>query len=264
MRQYGDLDILVRPSDAERAQQALLGAGLIRHRTSTEGWDEYLYRVRHSSELRDTRESVVIELHWSLADRFLGMDVCVDWLFENCDIIDLLGRPTRVMSGERLLLALCLHGAKHLWERAVWLAEVAEIVRRPGYVNWDQALTRADRAGLGRALRACLILTRDLFGAAPPDPWVRALDADLGAIRLSEMLSERLTARPTGRLQNRFRLGYLAQATAARRARFCWRVVTDLSEKDMRTIGARQGSPVVHALKRTLRLARALQHERHI
>ncbi|MGE0702635.1 MAG: nucleotidyltransferase family protein [Vicinamibacterales bacterium] len=263
MRQFGDLDILVRPSDAGRAQQALLDAGLIRHRKATEGWDDYLHRVRHSSELRDVRESVVIELHWSLADRFLGMDVGVDWLLEECETIQLLGRPTRVMSSERLLLALCLHGARHLWERAVWLAEVAEIVRRPGYVNWDRALERADSAGLGRALRACLILARDLLGAAPPSPWQRALDTDLNAVRLSEMLAERLTVKPTGRLQNRFRLGYLAQTTAARRARFCWRVATDLSERDMRSIGPRAGSPLVHGFKRTLRLARLLRQEKN-
>jgi hypothetical protein len=261
MRQFGDLDILVRPSHADRAQRALIEAGLTRHRKSTEGWDDYLYRVRHSSELRDPKESVVVELHWSPADRFLGMDVNVDWLLDETEEIDLLGRPTRVMTRERLLLAMCLHGAKHLWERAVWLAEVAEIVRRSGYVDWGNALSRADHAGFGRAFRAALILVRDLFGEAPPAPWTRALDADLGAVRLAGLLAERLGGAPD-RLQGRFRLGYLAQTTVMRRALFCWRVATDLSERDIRTGGPPSKAPLIHSVRRTVRLTRALYTER--
>jgi hypothetical protein len=165
------------------------------------------------------------------------------------------------MKGERLLLAQCLHGTKHLWERAVWLAEVAEIVRRPGYVNWADAFSYADRAGLGRALRACLILTRDLLDASPPDPWVRALSDDIGAIRLAERLSERLVAATGSRLQSRFRLGYLAQTTLARRVLFSWRAATDLSERDMKTADAPEGWSVVHGLKRGMRLARAVRKE---
>jgi hypothetical protein len=260
MRQFGDLDILVRPSDAERAMQALLAAGLTRHRKTAPAWDRYLQRVRHSYELRDAGENVVVELHWALADRFLGMNVDVAWLFEAPGRIDLLGRPTAVMSGERLLLALCLHGTKHLWERAVWLAEVAELLRQPT-IDWDSAFRHADRGGLGRALRACLILARTRLDSSPPAPWSDRLDDDRAAARLAAMLSERKGGAPD-RLEGRFRLGYQAQASFMRRARFCWHVATDLSDRDARGRPRPPALPIIQGLARTIRLARALLMER--
>jgi hypothetical protein len=63
-------------------------------------------------------------------------------------------------------------------------------------------------------------------------------------------------------MRSRFRLGYLAQTTLARRALFCWRAATDLSEKDLRTIGSPGGSSLVHGLRRSVRLARLMQRER--
>lgn len=263
MRQYGDLDILVRPSQARAAIDALAAAGLMPVRKAREGWDDYLLRVRHSVELRDRRLKLLVELHWSVADRFLGMDLDVDWLLEHPGEIDLLGRPTKVMQGERLLLAQCLHGAKHLWERAIWLAEIAEIIRQSSDIDWRTAFARANRTGLGRVLRAALILVSDRTGIAPPAPWDRQLDRDLGAIRLAGMLSDRVSAAAPDRLATRFRLGLRAQTTMTGRASFCWRVATDLSDRDIQTADAPStGVPLMHAVRRTRRLLRVLRAER--
>lgn len=262
MRQFGDLDILVRPSDARLATDALVAAGLTRVRAIDERWEPYLHQVRHSLELRDRPARVVIELHWSVADRFLGMDLDVDWLLSGTTTIDLIGRATAVMQGERLLLALCLHGAKHLWERAVWLAEIGELVARSGAIDWTAAFSRADQTGCGRIVRSALHLVRELVGVAPPAPYDRELNADRGALRLASLLADRMRSSARDRLQARFRLGFRAQTSLWRRAMFCWRVATDLSERDLRRLEAPPRAPLTHALRRGRRLFRTLRAER--
>lgn len=266
MRQYGDLDILVRPSQVERALQTLEEAGLVRHRPSSPEWEPYLRRTRHAHELRDPRAGVAIELHWSVADRFHGVDLDVAWLLDRPEVVDLLGRPTKTIGGARLLLALCMHGTKHLWARAVWLAELAELVRSRTDLDWTEAFDRADRGDLGRALRASLILTRDRFGVGPPPPWTDRIDRDAGARRLASEFARRLDGVDSAAvsLLEDFRLGLLARGSLARRAAFCWRVATDLSERDTRTLTRPPRFPVLHALRRTTRLVRTARTERRL
>ena len=264
MRQYGDLDLLVHPADVAVAREALVRAGLVAAPAPIDSrWAQYLRCTRHSEALTG-HDGTLIELHWSVADRFHGVDLRTSWLFEQTSTVDLVGRPTRAMSAERLLLALCLHGARHLWERAAWLSEIAALIVRTPDLDWPVAYAEADRIDLGRSLRACLRLCRDLLAVAPPDPWLAALDRDAGARRLADALRMRVAspAARQDRLHDRFRLGLLARRTWPRRVQFCWRVATELSERDMASLRQPPRIPALHALTRTLRLARRARADR--
>jgi hypothetical protein len=201
-------------------------------------------------------DGTLVELHWAIADRFHGVDLPLSWLFESPATIDLLGRRTRVMNAERTLLALCLHGARHLWERAAWLSEIATLVHEASGMDWGLVFAVADRVDLGLSLRACLWLVAERFEQQLPAPWAATIGADRRVQRLAAALRRRLAAEGVSGSADQFRLGYLARGNLRRRATFCWRVATDLSERDVRPASPSR-IPAIHGLRRTARLLRA-------
>ena len=92
-----------------------------------------------------------------------------------------------------LLLFLCAHGAKHLWQRLEWIADVAELVRR-SQLDYDGLAARARAAGGGRVLRLGLFLAWDLLDAPLPAPLARSLAIDRSVTALGETVRERLFA----------------------------------------------------------------------
>jgi hypothetical protein len=83
-----------------------------------------------------------------------------------------------------------VHGAKHRWERLGWLCDVAEIVRSPKGLNWDQAIESAARVGAERILLLGLSLANELLGAAPPADVAKAIQRDVVVQGLATQVKE--------------------------------------------------------------------------
>ena len=89
---------------------------------------------------------------------------------------------------EDLLLALCIHGSKHLWERLAWICDIAGLIESQQDLNWRQLIARARATGSERMLFMGLRLAVDLIGAQLPteveteikaDPVVTSLSGDV-------------------------------------------------------------------------------------
>ncbi|MDX9767665.1 MAG: nucleotidyltransferase family protein [Ectothiorhodospiraceae bacterium] len=254
-RQYGDIDILVRPEQAVDALRALLDAGLRQGRPLPPQWDRHLRRLRHSYEVRDPQTGVTVDLHWALADRYQDWDLTPEWLMQDGVTVNLLGAPVRAMNPERQLLALTVHGTRHLWERLAWLAEVAELIRANPDLDWDLVFAQARHIGFARALRVSLLLMRALFEVSPPEPRMSAVMRDRVAQRLADELLAQLRSEQgvATALPDKFRFGWRVREGLIARLRFAWSVASQPSENDMRH---RHGSPFVAWLARPLRLGR--------
>jgi hypothetical protein len=254
-RQYGDIDILVRPEQAVDALRLLLDAGLRQGRPLPPQWDRHLRRLRHSYEVRDPQTGVTVDLHWALADRYQDWDLAPEWLMRDGVTVDLLDTPVRTMNPERQLLALSVHGARHLWERLAWLAEVAELIRANPDLDWELVFTQARQIGFARALRASLLLARDAFDVFPPPPWATRITHDHAARRVADELFAQLRSErgvATG-LLDKFRFGWRVREGFMPRLAFAWAVASQPSENDMR---GREGSRIRAWLVRPLRLLR--------
>jgi hypothetical protein len=163
----------------------------------------------------------------------------------------------RVLDGERLLLALCLHGAAHQWERLIWLADVAELLRSEPDLDWPFIERRVAELRFTRNFAGALILVRELFGDAAPWPEAAAWMRDRGAQTFANSVLARFdapTAAPLG-MAERFRLGWLGRETVIDRAVFGWRAATHLSSRDL---GASKWARVT-GVATTRRMARLLR-----
>lgn len=181
LREFGDLDILVRSGDVSRAIEAVESLGFAPWRSTSGAQEELLQRVEYSRTFTRPVDDLDLDLHWDLARSFFRGRVEADALWADTSVFGLHGRELRSLSPGILLMALCVHGAKHgpfPWPRLKWICDVAEFVRGSDELDWEAAVQRAQELGCRRTL---------LFGLAVSGP---LLDGRLPSAIEDEMATE--------------------------------------------------------------------------
>jgi hypothetical protein len=174
LRQFGDLDLLVRSQDADRAKALLWAQG---YRWLGGRPPAPFPRWLKVYELCSADGQVLVELHWALtsATFFFPLDPAPLWT--RLETVFLLETPVRSLAPEDLLLVLCVHGAKHHWSRLGWICDIAALLRTTPQLNWQRCLTQARQLGGQRMLALGLRLAHDLLGAPFPETvwqWVQS------------------------------------------------------------------------------------------
>ncbi|MGH9613658.1 MAG: nucleotidyltransferase domain-containing protein [Bryobacteraceae bacterium] len=173
LRAFGDLDILVRPGDVDRASDLLLSRG---YRID----ERYLPASKHLVFVRADCGSVV-ELHWAFFDPALRcrLDTCRLW--SRVREVQFYGAPVPGLNSEDEILILAIHGANHGWPILKWVCDIAEFVRVYRDLDWRGVLKQAQRARSERMFLLGLAMAANLLGAdLPPDIRARL---DTGAIK---------------------------------------------------------------------------------
>jgi hypothetical protein len=171
-RSLRDVDLLVGRADAERAVDALLGAGLEWY-----GWRRpedpdrpapdraALARLDRLPMLRDVKlvgEGALVELHWQLFDNPRLLRVDPAWLAEP-DHVSVHGEQVPTLPPADHLAYVLVHGTHHLWSLLKWLADVPALaLRHPGAADPGRLLAAAP--GNERALATGLKLAEKAFG----------------------------------------------------------------------------------------------------
>jgi hypothetical protein len=186
LRQFSDLDLLVQPRDVLRARDLLLQDGYEPLPALTENQQAVLLRNQCNLPFSRERKRMIVELHWtvsapSFARPFETEDFWSRLIDDKLEATD-IKRP----AVEDLLLALCIHGSKHLWERIAWIADIAGLIKVEPKVNWEQMIARARRSGSERMLFLGLQLARNLLEANLPKSVESALKADAKVSALAE------------------------------------------------------------------------------
>jgi hypothetical protein len=176
LRLFTDLDILVRPRNVSRAEELLLELAYVgadapneQSRPGVLPPQEYHHAFAHRDGL------TVVELHWAFAPGHFSWRCDMDRLWGRLETIVLAGTPVRTLAPEDLLPYLCVHGAKHCWERLEWICCIAELARTWRDRDWRRVLEEARAQGAERLLLLGLMLARDLLGAEPPPAFQQRL-----------------------------------------------------------------------------------------
>ncbi len=167
LRQYQDLDILVRRADLERARGTLFELGFRPAVPYSESQRSSIERSGHHEQLLDDAGTTV-ELHWSLNHRTLTHDSFESRWWENRQTTAIGGEPVRTLGPERLILYLCMHGGKHSWGRLSWLSDLRHALRAFPGVDWDLISDLAIDNGALRMVAVGVALTNGLFNANTP------------------------------------------------------------------------------------------------
>ncbi len=167
LRQYTDLDVLVRPGDLPRAKAALNKIGLAPHIDLTTAEEQAYVRSGYETIFDGFANRNLVELQWHILPRFYAVDFDMDGLFSRARSVEFNGMSMRSLSREDLFLALCVHAAKHLWARLSWLYDIARL-SASAEIDWSAVEATARRLGIMRITAVNLQLSRDLFGTIIP------------------------------------------------------------------------------------------------
>jgi len=197
LRQFDDLDIVLRQRDMREAHETLLGLGY------TAKFAPVLSPARKNSPIpgeykyyNETRR-VLVELHTEQTLRHFPVAPNLDELFERSVSVELGGSPVHTFAPEDTLIAICVHGSKDFWDRILWIADVSELIRAHPQLDWDAVVSRAESLKAQRMLHLGLLLASELLDAPLPDSIAGRAHHDTAASRLAlELIKSLLAAEP--------------------------------------------------------------------
>src|SRR5712671_2024676 len=191
MRQYGDIDLVIREADIRVATQAMLDLAYessipLSAIDAQKTVGEYAF-LKPGTDL-------LVEFHTERTFRYHPRRLQIEKLFERSAYVVIDGRDVPVLSLEDELVLICVHGAKHFWERLMWIADVAALISRQP-LDWDSALAVANEVGAQRMLRLGLRLAADLLGAELPAHVEATVQSDRAVAKLAAQIESRLAHR---------------------------------------------------------------------
>jgi hypothetical protein len=265
LRTFTDLDVLVPPEDVGRAREALQKRGYHPRDPLTQAQEQATLRLDHNLQLEDKDRTVLLELHWSIAPAAFTFSIPMERLWRRSRPMQ-LGRTTiRAMAVDDLMLVLPVHAARHGFGAVEWIAGIAELMRKPGTIDWEQVMLDADRFRVGRIVRLAVALANRLLGAPLPDQVARWVEEDRRIDGLVKWVAARLF-KPRDNLAagsqwSAFRFELAVKDGAAIRMRDGWLRLTQPSAKDWEAADVPDALFPLYQLFRPLRLvSRYLRH----
>src|SRR6266849_3887198 len=183
MRSYGDLDLLVRQRDIRRATELMSAAGYLAA-VPLSAIDAGKIPGQYLFSKPDAK--LIVELHNDGTLRYFPRRVPLEEFFARQIRVRFDAREIPALSVEDELVLICIHGAKHFWERLMWIADVAALVSRQSGIGWGRVADSAEAVGAERMLHGGLRLALDLLKAQLPDKVQARVQADVAAVRLAE------------------------------------------------------------------------------
>jgi hypothetical protein len=191
-REFGDLDLLIGKRDFMKAQESLIASGY---------QPEVLLNAKQSAVFTEacnvmafwhSEKEISVELHWELSPKYLPFSPDPGRLWERMVRSHPGGQTVMTLSPEDLLVYLCAHGAKHIWEKLIWIVDVAGLIRRHPNLDWDRVCELSAEQRCERILFLGLRLARDVTGASAPPEIEKHMESDSESGRLAAKVIERL------------------------------------------------------------------------
>jgi hypothetical protein len=259
-RHYGDVDFLLRSADIARASEGLVAAGFhpripasaIRAQ-KTPG--QYMFRR--------ARMSPLIELHTERTLRYFPRPLPIDDFFRRITTVSIDSRPVPALAAEDEFVLISIHGAKHFWERLMWIADVAAIVHGHPGLDWVRVQQSAADVGAERMVHVALLLAERLLHVPVPDPMKRGMGSDAACAKIVRKIESWLPyagSEPLPLMQRvLFRFRMRGQLLAG--ARYLTRLSLSTTEDDWSDDSQSANGSLRELLRRPFRLAKKYRRD---
>ena len=255
IRQFGDLDLLVKPQDVPQARTALMALGYEPGLRLSARQEKSYLRSGYEYVFGLNSERNLVELQWQIVPRFYAINFDIDALFSRSIQIELDGLPLRTLGYEDQLLALSVHAAKHEWAQLGMLRDILTLTQFD--LDWKWITAEARALGISRILQVSLLAVRELFSVDLPEA-VESIPVSRGAAELPSTVVMNLQ---TNREPNLESLQFFGAQLQTRerwrdRAQFIWRLSTTPSVQEWESIRIPDR---LFMLYRALRFARVMR-----
>jgi len=259
LRNFGDLDFLISPADFERAKQALGELGYRPSKEMSPAVERFWLRDGYERAFDSAAGKYLVELQWGLLPRFYAVDLRVEEFLARSGRTALDGREVASLSAVDSLLVLCLHAAKHLWMRLIWICDIAETLRTQ-VVDWEVVSVRARALGILRMVGVSFWLVQRLLSFELPGPAQEIADGDTRVQNLGEQFAARLARSATYDFESTEYFRWILKLLERRpdRGRYLWRLVWTPGEGDIAAMRLPEALFPLYRVVRAVRLIRKL------
>ena len=191
LRPMGDVDVLVHKDDLMRVEAVLLGMGYAPaecHRQIAKDNCHFVYGLPN--------RELFVEVHWNFLPSMYRFKIDIDGQWERSRQAIIAGVEVSVLCPEDLLLYLCLHTSKHLFEMGLKpLCDILETIRYYGKeIDWKQVQLRSEQSSAAKCVYLTFRLARELLGASVPDDLMNAIKPSDFDERFMVLAKERIFA----------------------------------------------------------------------
>jgi len=170
LRQYGDLDILVKYCDLPLILELMQAEGYICDVHIPSKHREELFKMLTVIGFDNPSNGLRIEIHWELLSRNYAISWDTESLWKKKKNIPINHVPVPTLSYEDLLLYICVHGSKHLFERLEWICDIDRVVRvHNADIDWERVSQTAKNTGIYRMFLLGLALAQSFFTLPLPE-----------------------------------------------------------------------------------------------
>jgi hypothetical protein len=256
-RTFIDLDFVLEQEHIPRAAALLKSAGF----SADFGPQEELAgRIGHApGQYGFFREATrtQVELHTEQTLRYFPVPLRLEKL--NCRLItvEIAEQKMCTFSIEDTLVMLCVHGAKHFWDRLAWIVDVAELITAQP-VDWALAIQIAAEMKSTRVLSLGLYLAHELLGASLPQSVLERAQRDSNVRWLTDKVRAQFegNADPSPGVAPRAIFRLRSRDGIGQGMRHILRLAMSPTERDRQTMRLPRALAPLYMLMRPLRLLR--------
>jgi len=263
LRSFSDLDFLISSTDFGRAKQALAEIGYRPARDLTPAVERLWLRTGYERAFDSAAGKNLVEVQWALLPYFYGVDLGVEDLMARAGRTVVGGCEVPCLAPEDSLLVLCLHAAKHLWMRLIWLSDIAETLRTQSQaqtIDYSLAFGRARALGIDRILGVSFWLVKNVLRVQLPQAAEEMITADPRVSALGAEFAARLLRGASYDFESTeyFRLILKLRERRGDRWRYLWRLVWTPGVGDVAAVRLPEALFPLYRIVRMGRLMRKL------
>ncbi|MGH9716489.1 MAG: nucleotidyltransferase domain-containing protein [Candidatus Acidiferrales bacterium] len=258
LREYADIDLVLRQRDVSAANRALVAFGFSPQFPPIFAPDAPSPLIPGEYDYRDVERHLTVELHTERTLRHFPVPPDLDDLGRRAAPVSIGGHQIRTFSPEDTLVFLCVHGSKDFWVRLLWTADLAEFVASYPQLDWERVYRFADSVRARRMLHLGLALAVRVFAISLPDSVRSRVRSDRVANSIASQMERRLLSRtipPLGsRATFRYRRSMVPGVVAE--LRYALRLATVPAAEDWQAIRLPRPLAPLYAALRPFRLLR--------
>lgn len=172
LRPMSDVDLLVRQDDILRVEKILLEMGYV----PTE-CNRLVTKDNYNFGYWSPGKKLYMEIHWKFLPCMDRFHVDMDGLWKRSGSVVIAGVEVSVLSPEDLIVHLCLHASKHLFDDGLKpFVDITETILKHGEgIDWNRMRMNIAQSGTGNCMYLTLSLAREFLGAHVPEEFMKTI-----------------------------------------------------------------------------------------
>jgi hypothetical protein len=190
LRQYGDLDLIVRDRDILSVSELMIRLG---YEPSVPLTAILAKKIPGEYVFRQSTTKLLVEFHTEGTFRYHPRPLPLENIFKRQTRVSIDSNEIPALAPEDELVLICIHGAKHFWEQLSYTADVAAFVSNQA-LDWARVQSAAEEVCGERMLYVGLRVAADTLGVSLPAGVATHVRSDPAVGRLAGQIMRWLPA----------------------------------------------------------------------